>query len=64
MADIFFAFDKHYRNLAVERLTFHLPGEQSVVFRNDFTNRKRIFEFNSTEVKENRRLKLKNRQLK
>ncbi|XP_074287955.1 uncharacterized protein LOC141613118 [Silene latifolia] len=30
-----FAFDIHYRTPAVERLQFHLPGEQSVVFHDE-----------------------------
>ncbi|XP_074298576.1 uncharacterized protein LOC141629484 [Silene latifolia] len=31
-----FAFDIHYRTPAVERLQFHLPGEQSVVFDDEY----------------------------
>ncbi|KAF7835655.1 PIF1-like helicase [Senna tora] len=30
-----FAFDIHFRELAVERLPFHLPNEQIVIFRDD-----------------------------
>jgi len=35
MLEIFFSFPIHERNPVVERLYFHLPGDQCVYFKDD-----------------------------